>query len=492
MDLWFLISSIICNIFCYVLLSQAEKLKVSTILQEPYLFNAAKKGKTPEYHGYIKDLLDKLSEDAGFTYEFVPTSDGEFGRQSPNGTWTGTIQQLISGKADMIAGPLTVTAMRAEVIDFTHPFQITNLVLVLRRPDQEKLPVADRIKRIWSPFESSVWLLAVAAYFLTSSAIYIISYFNPYDWRRMARDGEATLREGESFTCMNSFWFSLSALTLQGYIRTPRSVGARVVVTAWWMFIIVLISCYISKLSSLLQIRPNEEEIEGYMRIRGLEDVLMTNTKFAVLKGGAVDEFLDNSKMQVLQRIKADLREGGNGEYVRSLQEGIEKIQNYPSGRKTFITESLMVKYHAQKYSCQFYFVDTNTIKRQYSLGFRKNSPRTDEIGRYILKYNELGILNQMEQKWFKGNCKQYVFEGSDDKYKIKEFSPLDTASFSGALIVLAVGLLAGIIITVGEYLIFKWAESGDHENHAGRHTPGNKQPLSLLGQQQDHSDTTV
>lgn len=247
---------------------------------------------------------------------------------------------------------------------------------------------------------------------------------------------------------------------ISGYIRTPRSVGARVVVTAWWMFIIVLISCYISKLSSLLQIRPNEEEIEGYMRIRGLEDVLMTNTKFAVLKGGAVDEFLDNSKMQVLQRIKADLREGGNGEYVRSLQEGIEKIQNYPSGRKTFITESLMVKYHAQKYSCQFYFVDTNTIKRQYSLGFRKNSPRTDEIGRYILKYNELGILNQMEQKWFKGNCKQYVFEGSDDKYKIKEFSPLDTASFSGALIVLAVGLLAGIIITVGEYLIFKWAES--------------------------------
>ena len=65
--------------------------------QEPYLFNSAKKGESPEYHGYIKDLLDKLSRDAEFTYEFLPTPDGEFGRQAENGTWTGTIQQLLSG-----------------------------------------------------------------------------------------------------------------------------------------------------------------------------------------------------------------------------------------------------------------------------------------------------------------------------------------------------------------------------------------------------------
>lgn len=116
----------------------------------------------------------------------------------------------------MIAGSLTVTSKRADVVEFSYPFQITNLVMVLRRPDQARLPVMDRIKRIWSPFESSVWLLTIAAFFVSSSAIYVISYFNPYDWRRLARDGEATIRERESFTCMNSFWFSLSALTLQG------------------------------------------------------------------------------------------------------------------------------------------------------------------------------------------------------------------------------------------------------------------------------------
>jgi hypothetical protein len=116
----------------------------------------------------------------------------------------------------MIAAPLTVTSKRHQVIDFSQPFQIGNLGMVLRRTENSRQSVGDRLRRIWVPFESSVWLLTLAAYFVTSSAIYVISYFNPYDWRRMARDGEATIRESESFTCMNSFWFSISALTLQG------------------------------------------------------------------------------------------------------------------------------------------------------------------------------------------------------------------------------------------------------------------------------------
>ncbi|XP_052058108.1 glutamate receptor ionotropic, kainate 1-like [Mytilus californianus] len=485
-------------IFYSILIAKGEKLIVSTLIQDPYLFNKAKSGNAPVYEGYIKDLLERLSKDVGFTYDFIFPDDGEYGRQNPNGTWTGMIDDIVSERAHMIAGSLTVTSKRADVVEFSYPFQITNVVMVLRRPDQARLPVIDRIKRIWSPFESSVWLLTIAAFFVTSSAIYVISYFNPYDWRRLARDGEATIRERESFTCMNSFWFALSALTLQGYIRSPRSLGARVVVTAWWMFVIVFVSCYISKLTGLLQIPPNEEEIEGYLKFQGLRDVINRNIKFMVIRGGAVDDLLRyNTQQEYIQRLGAELKSGGSGEYVANLEEGIKKLENYPSGKKAYITESLMVKYQTQRYGCQFYFVNEKTVKRQYSLGFPINSTYTNLMGRYILQYHEEGYLDYLEKKWFTGSCNQYVFEGTDEKYKIQEFYPLDTASFSGVLIVVAAGILIGVLVTIVECIIFKWAESGDpmhreHEPQKESNPDGMQTTSSLLGQQNDRTDTQV
>jgi hypothetical protein len=59
----------------------------------------------------------------------------------------------------MIAAPLTVTSKRHQVIDFSQPFQIGNLGMVLRRTENSRQSVGDRLRRIWVPFESSVWLL---------------------------------------------------------------------------------------------------------------------------------------------------------------------------------------------------------------------------------------------------------------------------------------------------------------------------------------------
>lgn len=73
-----------------------------------------------------------------------------------------------------------------------------------------------RLLRIWAPLKPSVWMMIFISFLVTSIILYVVSYFNPYEWRRMSHDREATLREGESFTCMNSFWFAISALMWQG------------------------------------------------------------------------------------------------------------------------------------------------------------------------------------------------------------------------------------------------------------------------------------
>ena len=227
------------------------------------------------------------------------------------------------------------------------------------------------------------------------------------------------------------------------------------------MFVIVFVSCYISKLTSLLQIRPNEEEIAGYMKLQGLEDVVENNIKFVVIRGTALEEFIrNNNQQQYIKDLKRELVGGGIGGFVSNINDGMDELTNYPAGMKVFITESLMVQYQMQKYGCQFYFVNENILKRQYSLGFPKNSSRTQFIGRYILQYHEQGFIASLHKKWFSGSCRHYIYDGSDVKYKIPDFHSLDTASFSGALIILGIGLLIGVVVTVVESIVFKWAES--------------------------------
>ena len=116
----------------------------------------------------------------------------------------------------MAAGPLTVTKSRSEAVDFTQPIQSVGPVIVMKRPQTGGGPIYERLAKLLSPMEFSVWLMSVVAYLTTSTVLYAIAHFNPYEWRRMYRDREATLREAESFNCINSFWFVLSTWAWQG------------------------------------------------------------------------------------------------------------------------------------------------------------------------------------------------------------------------------------------------------------------------------------
>ena len=83
-----------------------------------------------------------------------------------------------------------------------------------------------RFQRIFAPLAHSVWLMSMVAYFITSVILYIICHFNPYEWRQLHKDKLATLREAESFTCLNAFWFALSTWMWQG--KSPDNYIIRV------------------------------------------------------------------------------------------------------------------------------------------------------------------------------------------------------------------------------------------------------------------------
>lgn len=85
-------------------------------------------------YGYCIDLLEKLAEDMGFTFDLYIVGDGKYGGLK-NGRWTGLVGDLLSGSAHLAVTSFSINSARSQVIDFTSPFFSTSLgILVGPRP----------------------------------------------------------------------------------------------------------------------------------------------------------------------------------------------------------------------------------------------------------------------------------------------------------------------------------------------------------------------
>lgn len=83
-------------------------------------------------YGYCIDLLEKLAEDMGFTFDLYIVGDGKYGALSGTGRWTGLVGDLLSGTADMAVTSFSINSARSRVVDFTSPFYSTSLGILVQ------------------------------------------------------------------------------------------------------------------------------------------------------------------------------------------------------------------------------------------------------------------------------------------------------------------------------------------------------------------------
>ena len=81
----------------------------------------AMQSKTGEWVGFEIDVAKKLAEDMGVEVEFVPTK------------WEGLIPALLTGKFDLIIAGMTGTPQRALKINFTDPYDYSEMNIVAHK-----------------------------------------------------------------------------------------------------------------------------------------------------------------------------------------------------------------------------------------------------------------------------------------------------------------------------------------------------------------------
>lgn len=197
--------------------------------------------------GYCIELLRELSKKMDFDYEIRPSSKNQYGHRLENGSWTGLVGDLISGEIDISVATLTMTTEREEVIDFVSPyFDQSGISILLRKEEPEQ-----NFFKFMKVLKEEVWLGILCAVIVVAILIWILDRFSPFSYHN---NKEAYPEGARDFTLGESIWFALTSLTPQGGGECPKALSARVLVAAYWLFIVLMLATFTANLAAFLTV----------------------------------------------------------------------------------------------------------------------------------------------------------------------------------------------------------------------------------------------
>jgi len=87
----------------------------------------------PVFSGFVWELLNQLTTVANFTFTLTLQKDEIYGSPDKDGNWNGMVLELMKNNTDIVAGDLSITTPRLQVIDFTVPYSLYNLVVLVQK-----------------------------------------------------------------------------------------------------------------------------------------------------------------------------------------------------------------------------------------------------------------------------------------------------------------------------------------------------------------------
>ncbi|XP_060582121.1 glutamate receptor 4-like isoform X2 [Ruditapes philippinarum] len=411
---------------------------VTTIKNEPFVqLKKTDNGKpwigNERFEGYCIDMMKKVGELANITYTLKLVNDSEYGSKE-NGSWNGLIGELMTGEADIALASLTITHQREEAVYFTKPYMNTGISIMIKKPEREKPGVFS----FMDPLSLQVWGLIIGGFFAVSFILYMVGRFSPYEWQD--EDTDADTAPSDTFSFINTLWFSLGALMQQGPDIFPRSLSGRVLASAWWFFTLITISSYTANLAAFLTFEKLTTPINS------VDDLVkQSNLKYGIQKSGATYQFFESSRVPIYRQMFTVMEDAIPSVYVDSPEEGWKRVIN-ERHTYAFLLESSSNNFYNQRKPCKTMKVGRNLDQKGYGLAMPKYSDLTSKLNIAVLELREKGFLHKLEEKWWysKGECGNA--DGSD-----KGKNALNLSNVSGIFHILIGGLVLAMIISLSQ-----------------------------------------
>lgn len=346
-------------------------------------------------------------------------------------------------KADVAAGPLTVTGSREGAVTFTYPFLSSGIQPLVLNPNYVKHDPF----RIMYPFSIDVWCLSLFTFFLVSIMLYCFNRFDPYEWKAAAEKGIADEDKAENFNFTNSLWFCATSMFLQNSEHNPRSNASRCIVGFWWLFVLFMAFLYLTNLTFFV---TSDRRL---FTMRSTYDLKAQKTiKYGtVYKGNTYHYF---KKTKSVKSIWHKMNNDHAKVYVKSVKEGVERVRN-SNGRYAFLGESPELRYIASQKPCDLMVVGEYIARTQYSFAVAKDSPLAEYLSGAIEALRDNSIMNDLERNWWDLDDRINRCHNLTTFERAGAYS-MHINSLSGAYYILAIGIVISMIAFVIDILHFK------------------------------------
>nr|XP_033791111.1 glutamate receptor ionotropic, NMDA 2B isoform X1 [Geotrypetes seraphini]XP_033791112.1 glutamate receptor ionotropic, NMDA 2B isoform X1 [Geotrypetes seraphini]XP_033791113.1 glutamate receptor ionotropic, NMDA 2B isoform X1 [Geotrypetes seraphini] len=399
--------------------------------------------KTEEGGNYIKrcckgfciDILKKIAKTVKFTYNLYLVTNGKHGKKI-NGTWNGMIGEVVTKRAYMAVGSLTINEERSEVVDFSVPFIETGISVMVSRSNGTVSPSA-----FLEPFSADVWVMMFVMLLIVSAvAVFVFEYFSPVGYNRCLADGREP--GGPSFTIGKAIWL-LWGLVFNNSVpvQNPKGTTSKIMVSVWAFFAVIFLASYTANLAAFM---IQEEYVD---QVSGLSDKKFQKAtdfspafRFGTVPNGSTERNIRNNYPDMSNyMVKFN---------QRSVQDALHSLK---TGKlDAFIYDAAVLNYMAGRdEGCKLVTIGSGKVfaTTGYGIAIQKDSGWKRHVDLAILQLFGDGEMEELEALWLTGIC-------HNEKNEVMS-SQLDIDNMAGVFYMLGAAMALSLITFICEHLFF-------------------------------------
>ncbi|XP_046640672.1 probable glutamate receptor isoform X1 [Daphnia pulicaria] len=355
-----------------------KKLRLTLLEDSPLVILERDSNRTVTgYKGYCYEIIRALQNLYNFTYELKLPEDNTFGKEMPNGSWSGMIGMIIdqfysTQKVDIGVGPFSVTHSRSKVVAFSTAFFADSAAILIPPPAEE-----NRLLACTKPFHVETWIALIALVTILPVILWI--YFKCLCTRYNAKCP----------VLMKNQFFILGVLIGQSGQKLP-SIGfsPRLLGIVWCLSAVVFASAYVGILISFLRF-PKLSPI-----IDRLEDLPGSHLQWVVQRGTALDPLFIEATNGIYKTIGEGLLSKRRGTLIDTHFDGILSVVNgncayiaYKSSLEPAVDEDVR-----QSGTCRLGIAKQGFFEVNVAFALPNNSPLKLLLDKKILQMMEAGL----------------------------------------------------------------------------------------------------
>ena len=340
-------------------------------------------GSNTSYTGMYVDLTREISSALNFTYDVVIPSDGLWGHQLENGSWSGLVGYLLTDRVDFVIAPMAKTYDREQFID-TSPFFLESVpaMFIYSTHAQE----SHALRMLVKPFDADVWLALAAAIVGLPLCAFLTAALSPKS-ELTAPIGGLTANWCWYFTLyFRTFWRTFTSFLTQA-VPLPVSRAPRCVWAGWLIFSVIMASLWSSSVISYLAVFRTPTPFTSFSDVLEQDNYKIGTTigsyQYKLMTTSDPDEQELWRKIQAWAKIDSDVLTMGYEVHKRKLLD-----DDY-----IFFTDVITAQLLVKDLQCQAYTIPYKSFRNDhYAIAMPQNSAYMNRMNSVTLALTEAGL----------------------------------------------------------------------------------------------------